>query len=67
MAQEKELLALSVEEAAELLGISKGLMYEAVRMGQIPHIRIGRRVIIPRLALLKMLEGENRRSNESVS
>lgn len=67
MVDEKELLALSVEKARKLLGISRGLMYEAVRTGQIPHIRIGRRILIPRPALMRLLEGENNVSNENVS
>lgn len=64
---EKELLAISVQEAGKLLGISRGLIYEAVRTSQIPHIRIGRRIIIPRTALIKLLEGKSDRSNEGIS
>jgi excisionase family DNA binding protein len=67
MAQEKELLALSVQEAGRLLGLSRGLMYEAVRTGQITHIRIGRRILIPRMALVKLLEGKSDGSNEGIS
>lgn len=50
-----EKLTLSVDEAAKLLGISRGLAYEAVRTGEIPSIRFGKRVLIPRLALEKKL------------
>ena len=50
-------LTLSVAEAATLLGISRGAMYEAVYTKQIPTIRIGRRIIIPRIALIRFLEG----------
>ena len=53
-----ELLTLSVEQAARILGIGRSAAYEAIRCGQIPAIRIGRRVLIPRVALLRMLEGE---------
>ena len=49
-------LTLSVEEAGKMLGLSRGLMYEAVRTGQIPSIRIGRRILIPRAALHRMLK-----------
>lgn len=45
----------SVEETAKLLGVSRNSAYEAVRAGQIPSIRIGRRLIIPRMALERML------------
>ena len=49
-------LVLSVKEAREQLGLSRGLMYEAIRNGQIPSIRIGRRILIPRAALERLLE-----------
>ncbi len=52
-----EKLVISVEEGRKLLGLSRGLMYEAVRSGQIPSIRIGRRILIPRALLERMLEG----------
>lgn len=54
--QQEERLTLTVNEVAHLLGLSRGTTYEAVRTGQIPSIRIGQRVIIPRVALIKMLE-----------
>jgi excisionase family DNA binding protein len=53
-----EPLTLTVEQAAELLGISRGLAYEGVRAGDIPSVRIGRRILIPRGRLLELL-GEN--------
>ena len=50
-------LTLTVEQAAEALGISRAFAYEAVARGEIPCIRIGRRVLIPKIALDKLLEG----------
>jgi excisionase family DNA binding protein len=50
-------LTMSVDEAARLLGIGRGLAYEAVRSGEIPSIRLGRRVLIPRSRLLELVEG----------
>ena len=44
-------LALSVPEAAELLGISRALAYELVARGEIPSIRLGWRIVVPRVAL----------------
>ena len=52
-------LTLSVEEAGKMLGLSRGLMYEAVRTGQIPSIRVGRRILIPRLALEHLLQDDS--------
>lgn len=48
-------LTWTVEEAAALLGISRPTAYEAVKTGSIPHIKIGRRILIPVAALEKML------------
>jgi excisionase family DNA binding protein len=50
-------LTLTVEEAATALGISRAFAYEAVARGEIPCIRIGKRILIPKIALEKMLEG----------
>jgi excisionase family DNA binding protein len=53
-------ISLTVEEAAELLGISRGLAYEAVRVGALPSVRIGRRILVPTARLLAMFdEGAN--------
>lgn len=51
----EERLTLTVEEAGALLGISRAFAYEAVRRGEIPSIRIGRRVLVPKAALRRML------------
>jgi excisionase family DNA binding protein len=48
-------LTLTVEEAAALLGISRAFAYEAVRRGEIPSIRIGRRVLVPKVALERLV------------
>lgn len=51
-------LVLTVEEAAELLGISRGLAYELVRRRELPAIRLGRRLVVPRRRLLALIEGD---------
>jgi excisionase family DNA binding protein len=43
-----------VEEAAAALGISRAFAYEAVTRNEIPHVRIGRWILIPRAALERM-------------
>ncbi len=48
-------LTLTVEEAASLLGISRAFAYESVRRGDIPSIKIGRRVLVPKAALNRMV------------
>jgi excisionase family DNA binding protein len=56
-AQRTERLTLTVEEAAYLLGISRGLAYEMARCGKLPVIRFGRRLLVPKEALGKILNG----------
>lgn len=47
---------LSVVEAAEILGIGRNSAYEAAGRGEIPVIRIGRLLRVPRAALERMLD-----------
>jgi len=49
-------LVLNVAEARRELGLSRGLIYEAIRRGEIPSIRIGRRILIPCAALQRLLD-----------
>ena len=51
-----EKLTMTIDTAAKLLGISRGLAYEAARTGQIFTIRIGRRYLVPVAWLRKKLE-----------
>jgi excisionase family DNA binding protein len=48
-------LTMSVGEAAKILGLSRATAYEAVDTGEIPSIRIGRRILISRAALNRIL------------
>lgn len=48
---------LSIEETAQLLGISRWLTEQAIRRGEIPSLRIGRRVLVPLARLQAMLDG----------
>jgi len=52
-----ETLTITVPQAAELLGISSNAAYIGVKRGHIPSVRIGRRILIPRVALERMLDG----------
>jgi excisionase family DNA binding protein len=51
-------LTLSVEHAARLIGISRATAYRMVRSGDLPAVRIGRRVLILKKPLMEMLEAE---------
>lgn len=51
-----EQIIYTVEEAAKILKISRISAYKGIESGQIPHIRIGRRILIPVAALQKLLD-----------
>lgn len=46
---------LSVEEAGRLLGISRSSAFQAAANGQLPVIKIGKRLLVPRAALERIL------------
>lgn len=45
----------TIEEAATILGIGRTSAYRAARSGEIPTIKIGRRIVIGRQALANIL------------
>jgi excisionase family DNA binding protein len=48
---------VTVAEAAKALGVSRNHAYEAARRGEIPTIKIGKRILVPLAALERMLQG----------
>jgi excisionase family DNA binding protein len=52
-------LVLTVEECAQALEISRGLACQMAREGSLPTIRLGRRILVPRAALERMLSGSD--------
>jgi excisionase family DNA binding protein len=50
-------LALTPEEAGQVLRIGRSATYRALRSGSLPSIRVGRKFVIPRDVLRKKLEG----------
>ncbi|MEN8614664.1 helix-turn-helix domain-containing protein [Dehalogenimonas sp. THU2] len=55
--QQGKRLCLTVPEAAEMLGISRNHAYELVRQNQLPSVKLGNRIVIPKIRLEKFLEG----------
>jgi len=53
--EEPERLTYSVGEVATILGISRNTAYEGVRTGDIPSISVGKRILVPKAALNRML------------
>jgi excisionase family DNA binding protein len=46
-------LCITVPEAAKLLRISRNFAYELVKRGEIPSIKFGKRILIPKIGLEK--------------
>ena len=55
MNSELKTLTYSIEETAKLLHISRNACYEAAKTGQVPIVRIGKRILVPKIALEKLL------------
>lgn len=46
---------MTVTQTATVLGISRSSAYECVRLGSIPSIRLGRRIVVPTRAIDALL------------
>lgn len=62
---------VTVVEAGTVLGLGREAAYRAAAAGQIPTIRLGRRLIVPVASLLRMLDidasGDNSQPSTSAS
>ena len=50
-------MTLSVSEAAKMIGISKPKVYDLIREEQLPGIHVGKKIVIPRQAVIDWLSG----------
>jgi len=48
-------LVYQIAEVAAMLGLSRNAAYQAVQRGEIPAIRIGKRLLVPKASLFKLL------------
>ncbi len=55
MATNPDARVLGVEEAGRLLGLGRSAAYDAVKRGDLPTLRFGRRLVVPRARLAAML------------
>jgi len=60
-----EKLALRVPEAAEALGVCRAQAYKMVHSGELPCIRVGRRLLIPLDKLKQWLRDRHDESEAS--
>jgi len=52
---DSERRTVTVEEAGRILGISRGAAYTHAKDGTLPTIRLGKRLLVPKAALDKLL------------
>lgn len=45
-------------DAAKMLGLGRSAVYEAIARGEIPVIRFGRRIVVSKKALAKIVDPE---------
>jgi excisionase family DNA binding protein len=46
---------MQVDDVAKALGLGRAAAYNGVQTGEIPSIRIGRRIVVPTAAVRRML------------
>jgi hypothetical protein len=54
--QDDKRLVLDVPEAGAMLGLNRNASYAAAKRGDIPTIRIGKLIRVPKLAFERMLQ-----------
>ena len=50
-----ERVVYTIPEVGRMLGVNRNLAYELARTGRIPALKLGRRLVCPKLALEKLL------------
>ena len=64
MAIDNNRLAYSSGEAAHTLGLSINNVYTLVREGKLPSLRLGKRLLIPRVELERLLRQDHSDAQE---
>ena len=54
---EPETLTYTITEAARLIGVSRRFAYEMAGSGELPAVRLGHKLIVPKAALERFLAG----------
>ena len=65
---DKEKLTLSIDETAKCLGIGRNSAYEAIARGEIPVVKVGKRLLVPKAALEFLLaSGQPKKKGDNES
>lgn len=52
-------LVYSVPELARVLRLSKNSIYQAILRGELPYVKIGKRILVPKVQLDRLLSGDS--------
>jgi len=64
---ENDRLTLTVDETAKILGVGRNSAYEAIARGEIPIVKVGKRLLVPKVALEKLLNGRLLKNKDEVN
>jgi len=53
--ESSENLVYTVKEVSKLLHLSRNSVYQGILTGEIPHVKVGKRILIPRVSLERFL------------
>jgi len=68
MEMDREKLTLTVDETAKCLGIGRNSAYEAIARGEIPVVKVGKRLLVPKAALEMLLSaGQSKKNGDNES
>jgi excisionase family DNA binding protein len=57
-AKREDAATISIDEAARIMGVGRNQAYAAAKRGQLPVIRVGRRYLVLKAALKRLLQEE---------
>jgi len=64
MTTDVESLTVSVDTAGRMLGISLPTAYKLIHTGELPSVRLGKRILVPRVQIERLLNGQKDRTND---
>lgn len=59
--ENREKLTISVAELAKMLGISRGVAYQLSRAEGFPILKLGKRTLIPKNALIEWIQNNSQK------
>ena len=66
IAENKERLVYSVYDLVDLLGLSISSVYKGINDNEIPHVRVGGRILIPKKMLEEWLSKRESQATEAI-